>query len=335
MTAEYTVGAVWVQLLTDALSAVGFDTKAYCQRMGWNLDRLRDTHTRLPWKDIIALWGAAARSSGDPHLGLHAAASLPFRVQSPFGYLMASSPTLREGLALMIRYQDLHFDGQALSLDDRGDHFALGVSLPEGVPKTPHQVEYICALLKRTCAFVVGPAFRLVKVRFRHGGPASGAEYERIFECPVEFRQSEDALILPRETISLPSLYANSEVLEAVQPVAERLLAELGRTAWTVRVRMALQPDLSVAGHVDEVAAKLGVSRRSLQRRLAAEHSSFARVLDQTRQDKSLDLIQRRRITVAAIASQVGFADARAFARAFQRWTGLSPSAFRSSLKGQ
>jgi AraC-like DNA-binding protein len=76
---------------------------------------------------------------------------------------------------------------------------------------------------------------------------------------------------------------------------------------------MALESDLPAAGHIDEVAAKLGVSRRSLQRRLAAEHSSFTRVLDQTRQHRSLDLIQRRRMTVAAIASQVGFANARAF----------------------
>ena len=332
-TREYTVGTAWVRRLLDALSAVGFDAIAYCRRRGWDLDRLDQAEARLPWADTSALWQAAARTTGDAHLGLHAAASLPDRAESAFGYLVASSPTLFEAVQLMIRYQALHFDGNALSLDDRDEHLALRVSLPSSLPSSAHQTEYICVLLKRACAMVVGPAFGLLGVHFRHSGPASATEHERIFQCPVHFRQSENALLLARRMLSRASLFANPDVFESVQAIAERRLAELGSPACVLQVRRALAPLLSGACRVEDVAKQLGLGRRSLQRKLAAEGSSFARVLDQARRERSLALIQRREVTVAAIASDVGFADPRAFVRAFHRWTGLTPSAFRAAGK--
>ncbi len=92
----HTVGTAWVRLLLDALSAVGFDAMSYCRRKRWDLDRLREPHARWPWVDVVELWQAAARGTGDPHLGLHAAASLPGRAESAFAYLVASRTRLAE-----------------------------------------------------------------------------------------------------------------------------------------------------------------------------------------------------------------------------------------------
>jgi AraC-like DNA-binding protein len=284
---EYTVGTAWVRRLLDALSAVGFDARAYCRRRGWDLDRLDESEWRLPWAETSALWQAAARATGDPHLGLHAAASLPDRAGSAFGYLMASSPTLLEAVALMVRYQALHFDGNALSLDERDDHMALRVSLPSSMPSSAHQTEYICVLLKRACTMVVGPTFGLLGVDFRHAGPTNATEHERIFECPVRFRQSENALLVPRRMLSRTSLFANPDIFESVRAIAERRLAELGSPDCVRQVRKALAPLLSGACRVEDVAKQLGLSRRSLQRRLAAEGTSFATVLDQTRRARA------------------------------------------------
>ena len=331
-TAEPTVGAVWVRLLLDSLSAVGFDARAYCERKQWDLDRLHDPQTRLPWTETVAVWQAAVHGNADPHLGLHAATTLPFRAESPFGYLVASSAVLLDGLRMMIRYQDLHFDGQALSLEDRGDQVALRVSLPQGYPSMFHQIEYICALLKRTCAWVVGPGFHLLGVRFRHAGPTHPVEHERIFECSVAFRQPENALLLERGMATRRSLYANPEVLHAVQAVAERRLGELRRPAWVVRVRKALEDRPAPTSRMETIARLLDVSPRTLQRRLAAEDSSFAKVLDESRRDRALVLIHRMDLPLRAIASELGFADSRVFARAFQRWAGSSPSAYRASV---
>src|SRR5262249_35119585 len=157
----------------DALTASGFDARGHCRRAGWSLEADEDAQPRVPWRAVIGLWDAAARSSGDPHLGLHVAMSLPFRAESPFGYAVAASPPLLAGLSLLVRSQALHFAAGGLTLDGRGDAVALVIRLPAGVPTTSHQIEYIATVVKRTCAWIVGPRFTLAGVRFRHGGPAN------------------------------------------------------------------------------------------------------------------------------------------------------------------
>src|SRR5262249_49325856 len=127
-----------------------------------------------------------------------------------------------------------------------------------------------------------------------------------------------------------PSLYANPEILRAVQAIADRRLADLKNHDWVRRVRRALEPRLASPCQVGEIARDLGTSRRSLQRQLAALGTSFAALLDHVRQERSLELVKDPGVTVASIAAQVGFTDSRAFVRAFRRWTGESPSAFRA-----
>src|SRR5262249_42195380 len=125
VAAEPTASPVWVRLLFDALFSVGFDARSYSRRQGWDADRLPDPDTQIPWRDMVELWTAAALSTGNPHVGIHAADNFPLRIGSPLGYLVASGATLLDSLSMIIRYQCLHFDQPVLSLDDRRDHLAL------------------------------------------------------------------------------------------------------------------------------------------------------------------------------------------------------------------
>jgi AraC-like DNA-binding protein len=326
--AEPTLGGTWVRLLLDALGQVGFDAAAHCERRGWDPAGLDDGRRRLPWSEVVALWREALRDRRDPALGVHAASRLPFGVRGPFGYLIMSSPTLRDALLSMIRYEALHFDGRALALDERGDHAAIVLSLPADPPPLLHQVEYACVLLHRTCAWAAGPAFHLREVRFRHASPAGPALHERVFGCPVHFRHGENALLLERRMLALPSLYANPAVLATAQALADRQIAEQAGAPWVRRVKRALEarPTASVA----QVAHQLAVSPRSLQRRLAGEGARFEHLLDGVRRERALALVGRGDLRLAAVAREAGFTDPRAFARAFRRWTGLRPSAYRA-----
>jgi len=328
---EPTVRSGWARRIVDALTVTGFDVAAHIRRRGWDPALLQEDQARVPWRDIVDLWAAAARGTGDPHLGLHAAESPPFRVESPFGYLIASSPTLREGFQLMIRYQGLHSDEHVLSLDERGDHVAVVVRLPEIPPATSHQNEHVCAILRRLGAWIVGPSFRLLGARFRHAGPSSAGEHERVFGCPVQFNQPETAVLLSHEMLSKASLFANPAVQGAVRPVADSLLAERRTRVWALRVKATLQAQLEAPCRIEVVAEQLGLSRRTLQRKLAAEYSTFEKVLDECRRDRALELIRRQEIALSAVASAIGFSNSQAFARAFQRWTGRSPAAHRAT----
>ena len=328
--AEPTLGGLWVRLLVDALARAGFDAPAYCRQRGWDVSDPAHGHARVPWSDIVALWAEAARTTGDPALGLHAALNPPFRAEGPLGYLIMSSATLGEGLSLMARYQALHFDGRGVSLEERGDDVALVLTLPERPPPLPHQAEYVCAMLKRTCAWVAGPAFRLSRVDFGHAAPASPAEHGHAFGCPVEFRRAENALVLDRRMLALPSLYANPEVLATVRAVAERRLSAQQRRPWAERVRIALEGDLRAS--IEGIARRLGVSGRSVQRKLAAEGARFDQLLDEARRQEALERVRRGGEALGDLAATLGFADVRSFGRAFRRWTGVTPSAYRAQM---
>src|SRR5262245_43095243 len=321
-------GATWVELLLDALSAASFDALAYCRRQGWNLEQLREPGARVPWPDLVDLWTAAARSTGNPHLGLHAVDNLPFRIATPLGYLLASSATLLDSLSLMVRYQRFHFDQQVLALVDRDDHLALVIRLPERPSATSHQVEYLAAIVNRLCAWVVGPTFHLLGVSFRHAGPSNAAVHERTFRCPVEFRQPENSLLFPPVMLSRPSLFASPEVHAVTQALVDRRLADRSGD-WARRLSVLLKHRVAAAMSIMTCARELGVSQRTLQRRLAAEGSSFEKIVDRCRCGQALEMIEQQ-LPVGTIASQVGFSGSRTFVRAFRRWTGCTPSAYRA-----
>ena len=125
-------------------------------------------------------------------------------------------------------------------------------------------------------------------------------------------------------------MFASAEAFQTVVAVAEQRMAQLRSPAWARRVWTALDARPAASCDSDEIAKKLGVSGRSLQRKLAAEGTRFSKVLDESRRDRSIQMIRRPGVTVAAVAAEVGFGDSQAFARAFQRWTGQSPSAYRA-----
>ncbi len=108
----------------------------------------------------------------------------------------------------------------------------------------------------------------------------------------------------------------------APQPPADSFRARVQKAA------EALLP--KGEANVDQVARELGVSRQTLYRRLKAEGVTFEELLDETRKRLALNYLKREKLSVKAVAYKLGFSDPAAFSRAFKRWTGSSPAAFRT-----
>src|SRR5262249_28999898 len=145
--------------------------------------------------------------------------------------------------------------------------------------------------------------------------------------CPVEFGRAENAILLDRRMLALRSLYANAEVLATVRAVADRRLSAQQCRPWAERIRLALDGDLRAS--IDDVAQRLGLGGRTLQRKLAAEGERFDRLLDEARRRQALDLVLRGSGALGDLAALLGFADGRSFGRAFRRWTRVTPSEYR------
>jgi AraC-like DNA-binding protein len=172
---------------------------------------------------------------------------------------------------------------------------------------------------------------RPLEVRFRHEPPSYVDEYERIFRCPVRFAQPANELVFPRGLLDVPQLHRNDSLCELLRERADQLLAQehaserLGERIVEILKLQLRAPD------PERLAQDLGLTLRSLQRRLQASSLSLSRLLDDARRDVACTSLKIPDVPIKDIAYRVGFSEPSAFHRAFKRWTGMTPAQFRES----
>jgi AraC-like DNA-binding protein len=190
-------------------------------------------------------------------------------------------------------------------------------------------VDETFAALTQICRQVVGPHFNPLRVDLMIERPAHAFAYEQAFRCPVRFGRAEHALWFPAEPYAVRS--ADALVLRQV----ERWLApaeggaDVAVPELEEAVLRAIRRDLAHPPSLGEIAASLGVSERTLRRRLSDLGHTYAALLDQERKARALALVQHSSRATQAIAAACGFADTRTLQRAIKRWTGRTPTDFR------
>ncbi|PKM21384.1 MAG: AraC family transcriptional regulator, partial [Gammaproteobacteria bacterium HGW-Gammaproteobacteria-14] len=167
-----------------------------------------------------------------------------------------------------------------------------------------------------------------LRVHFSYPEPAWGHIYRRYFRCPVVFNQPYTAIIgaASLERVELPlanrlmAMSAEKTLFENIPTRAMRLLP--------VRLRRLLVRYYGAFPSLENAASELGMSGRTMRRRLAEEGTSYQQELDAVREKLARDYFRRGGQSVTEVAMMLGFADSSAFAKAFRRWTGMSPSEF-------
>lgn len=122
-----TVASHWTLLVADGLEAVGFRAGAWLRARGYPRARLQAHGERVPWELAVRLWRAAARATRDPLLGLHVAARVPNRAPHAFTFMAMSAATLKQAFETFVRCQDVVATVRAMTLEHRGDHWAVGL----------------------------------------------------------------------------------------------------------------------------------------------------------------------------------------------------------------
>lgn len=300
---------------------------------------LADPDARVPLANYIALTRAAEAATGDAAISLHYAEDVGMSEVSVVGLIMEASATMGDAFLQLQRYGRL-----AAEFDEPGDapHFILRQSEAGLFMEDRRQAASEFHQL-REAAFVrlvCGPRRFLEKphvlsVHFTHAAPSYSREYNRIFQCPVHFNAPVNALELHPDIAAWTVSRNPGYVFSLLTRHADTLLYELdaarswrGRTEKAILIRLH-QGEVSA----DRIAADLGFSRQTLFRKLKAEETSFAVILDDLRRRMAESYLAARRTSVNETAYLLGFSDAASFSRAFKRWKGLSPTAFRDAQK--
>ena len=326
-----TISTLLVRPLVAALEPVEGGPAAFFRATDLSPELLADRDAVVSPAQFCVAWSEAARLTGDATLGLTLAEAMPEGAFGLVEYLCRSTPTLGEGLRQWVRYLSILDDAVTVGLAVEGERASLRV-LHESEAPAPGSHELCFALVAQRARAMVGEGFAVTSVGFTHRAADAG-RYERFFGAPVRFGAPHTELCLEAALLDAPLRTADPNLLAVLVPSAEARLADVStEPPLTQQVRRTLKAALSQGGgQLEDVAASLGFTGRSLQRRLKDDGTSFQDLREETRRALA-DRYLAEDLAIAEISFLLGFSAPSAFFRAFKRWTGVTPLEHRAAL---
>jgi AraC-like DNA-binding protein len=326
------VSALWVPVLVGTIRGAGWSEERIGRTLGLRRDQLR-LERRIPLDKYFALVDLVADVIDDPCFGLHFGAAHAFETAGVFNYIVQNSPNVGAAIANGVRYLRLIVDAAELSLELTGSRACLVYRMtnPSIVPSR-HFTELVIAYgLKGMRVIVRDDAWTPHEIRFRHAAPGDRSPYERLFGATVRFQQGEDALVFDRRLLSQPIHTADLQLLRILETHAQEILAELPPADDLVnRLEQFVVGALpNASAGLSAAARALGMSTRTLQRRLRARGIVYAGLIDEVRRRLSGRYLANGDLSLGEIAYLLGYSESSAFNRAYRRWTGRTPSADR------
>lgn len=330
MTLDASVSMGWVGTVIAAARQQGIDADTLLHAAG--LDAAELDRERWPIDHITRLWRAAEHCSGDRAFGLTAGAGVSPANIDVVGFVMQSAASLRDAIGMVQKYQRLISDGGRFQLLT-GERASWLVYHPHQgeLAFSPHQIEAVLAAVVSLAKWITGTPLTPQRVQFSQSRLAEVNAYQQVFACPVDFDQAFSGLLIDNRVLDSALPQADHRLAQVHQQVSTERLAELHLDAVSVPamrqwLRARIGPRVPRRA---EAARTLGLSERTLARRLHTQGHSFDRLLDEVRREMALNAVADHSSTLAEIAQALGFAESSTFYRAFQRWTGMPPGRWR------
>ncbi|SFN29403.1 AraC family transcriptional regulator [Marinobacter pelagius] len=333
MTLEATVSMGWVNTVIGAAERLSVDTDTLLAEAG--IPASACELERWPIDDITRLWHAAERCTGDPGFGLKVGAEFTPMSISGVGFALQSAATLREAIAMVQRFQRLISDGGRFQIVAGNTATWLVYHPRQGkLAFSPHQIEAVLASVVGFASWVTGTRMQPARVQFSQPrlGPVQG--YQTVFNCPVEFEQAFSGVLVENTVLDQPLPQADPQLAQVHERyTSARLKALTMNSASVAELQRWLAARVGpVLPRRADAAEVLGISERTLARRLRDQGHTFDGLLDEVRRQKALQAVAETSAALPEIAESLGFAEVSTFYRAFKRWTGSPPVRWRKQL---
>ncbi|MFD1148816.1 AraC family transcriptional regulator [Saccharothrix hoggarensis] len=280
--------------------------------------------------DVLEVAAAELRC---PDLGLRVAARQDFGMLGPLALAIQNSPTVADALECTSRYLFVHARSLSLAMVDdpygAPDLAALRYGPPPGLPVSVQATDLGLGFLHRSITYLLGGRYGLRSVELPYHPPAPLAAYEEFFGVTVHIGQDAPMLRMPRALAHQPLAGGDERVWRlALAFLAEQSPGEGANL--TARVRGVLTRSLGTfPPEIGAVARLVDLHPRTVQRRLAAEGTTFAAVLDEVRQAAAKRYLTTTDMPMSQVAGMLGLSEQSALSRCCRRWWGMTPSAVR------
>lgn len=292
----------------------------------------------VPADEYYAFFERAAEADADPvSLPLRVGASMQPDEYGPFGLAWKSATTLRGSLDRLVRYGlvltsvagyaiEESFNGAFFHLLRTGER-RLGMRLSNEA-----NLAAVVAMARHVSAEPFSPR----AVYFTHPAPSTVVHHEAFFECPVHFAAENDAILVSERSLDAPNKLGDPSISAFFDT---HLSEEVGKLEQTVPLETLVRDHVATSlsegvPTLSDVARHLGMSGRTLQRRLSERGQTFQTLVDDSRRSLATRLVGRGDVSLSEVSFMTGFADQSSFTRAFKRWAGRTPRSYRLDAQG-
>jgi AraC-like DNA-binding protein len=325
-------GAHW---MVKTVSKLGIPKDKILEGTGLDDKWLQNNEASISSGQYQKIVQNALTESGDQALGLTIGKEPILTEQGFWGYAVMCSPNLREAASVAAQYMKV--TGPLVDITRKKENERqIWEILPPFVFKEPkiwiYAVEELLSTLFHAACFLVNTIVGFEKIHLSYPRPVYSRQYYDLFQCPICFDRTIDAVFFSNKYLDLPIEMSHQQMAAVCKRQCEEMAIKLGRKNELIEtIRELISSSSFKINRIDEVAGKLNMGTRTLQRRLKGLNTTFQFVLDETRSDFARTFLRHTTLTVDQIAGYIGFSETSNFRHAFKRWTGLTIKEFREN----
>jgi AraC-like DNA-binding protein len=317
--------------LIRRLHDLGVSSEAVLRHAGLPLTLFDHERILVTTDELFALFRGMHHTNHDPAFGLKLGSEDRVERYDPIAIAALYASSFRDALQRAARYKQLTCP-EAINVSERGGECLVEFEWPLAEDDEPALLIDVCfAWLTEIARRGTAGAIKAKRIEFKRQ-ETERAVYESHFGCPVVFRASKNLLVFAQEDLTRPFVTHNADVLAMVAPQLDAELAQhLAQRTIRDQVKATLKRKL--AGQRPELrgmARELGMSARTLQRRLSDERVTFQQLVTEARRELARHYLRHSSLELNETAYLLGYEDPNSFFRAFQQWEGTSPGEWRS-----
>jgi AraC-like DNA-binding protein len=322
---DYLVRASALTGVHATIEDLGGDADAILQRLG--LSRFEeDPDAWISYSSFLLLLEHASRETGCPHFGLRLSARQDVGILGALGFVIQQAPDLRTALRELITRFAFHNQGAYVSLEvDNGlAAWRFNCKLDGEFP-TRQQEDLVAGIGLDLMRLLWRPDWAPRAVCFTHAQPDDIRPYRERFRCPLQFNWDSNMMTFDAAILNTPIDRANPQLHRLLESYLDGL--QLAHPDDFIgKVRFLIQQAMYTGDcSIDRVAARLAINKRTLQRRLKSEGSSFKALQDDVRFNTACKYLRESNGSVSALAEMLCYSDISAFSNAFTQRFGVSP----------
>ncbi|MBA8900488.1 AraC family transcriptional regulator [Phyllobacterium sp. P30BS-XVII] len=321
--------------LVDLLTGDGIPAVLALNGTGLSERELSSPDTLISINQMLTAIRNAFTLSDDPHVGLRLGLSMQITMYGIYGFALLSSATCRSACHFAEKYHALTVPMGKQTFRETSKHGIWSTEPDLNRITDPKlyifKVEHVLGTIISFAKDIADPDFSPAAIRLSFPKPADASVYEKVFNCPIHYDQPDNELLVDVAWLERTPRRAHEMTFSMVRQLCDEMVDRMASSAGVAgRLRQLFVQSAGRFPPIDIACEQLGISARTLRRKLTGEGTSYQSLLDETRLGLAKKYLRETELTMDEIASRLDYSDASNFRHAFRRWTDMTPMEFRS-----